>query len=95
MTPPPTRRTLLGLGLDGSGTGPASADGQTRVTRGDDYVLMGGAAPLHDAMIEVAEHVVEGCRAEGTSLGRAPRELIHEILTDLAGHGEDDVPRRG
>ena len=82
---PHPRRTLLGLGLDGSGTGPASADGQTRLTRGEDYVLVGGAEPLHDAMVDLAEHVVAGCRAEGTSLGRAPKELIHEILTDLAG----------
>ena len=37
------RRTLVGVALDGAGLGPESSDGATRVTHGEDYVLMGGA----------------------------------------------------
>ncbi len=88
----PARRTLVGFGLDGAGLGPASRDGETRVTQGDDYVLMGGAAPLHSQMQDLAETMAQACRDEGTTLGQAPKELIEEILSEMAA--DDGPPQR-
>ncbi len=81
---PAARRTLLGLGLDGSGLGPESEDGETRMTQGEDYVLMGGSEALHEHMQDLAEAISEGCRSEGTTLGQASGELLRDILEDLA-----------
>lgn len=87
-TPEGKRRGLLGVGLDGSGLGPESRDGQTRVTNGDDYVLLGGSEPLHEAMQEIAETIADACRSEGTTIGSAPPELLREIVEDLT---DDDA----
>ena len=82
---PKSRRTaLLGVGLDGAGLGPKSADGVTRVTQGEDYLLLGGSEPAHEQMQDVAETVAEACRDEGTTLGKAPAGLVKEILSDLS-----------
>ena len=89
----PTRRMLLGVGLDGAGLGPESSDGQTRVTRGDDYVLMGGSETTHAGLQHMAETVAETCRDEGTSIGEAPQELLHEILQHLGGSDGNDARR--
>ena len=77
------RAGLFGLGLDGAGLGPESSDGQTRVTTGDDYLLVGGSEDLHETMQDVAETIADACRAEGTTIGRAPKELLREIVDDL------------
>lgn len=92
----PTRRQVLGLGLDGHGLGPQSADGMTRLTHGDDYVLVGGSEHAHRTMQAFVEHLVDACRSEGTTLGEAPPELLEEILTELAeDEDEPRPPRRG
>ncbi len=87
---PERPNALFGVGLDGAGLGPESNDGQTRVTRGEDYLLVGGSEPLHEAMQDVAETISDACRSEGTTLGAAPPELLREIVEDL-GRDDDDA----
>lgn len=85
------RPGLLGVGLDGAGLGPDSADGQTRITNGDGYVLVGGSEPLHEAMQDVAETIADACRSEGTTIDSAPQELLREIVEDIA-RDDDESP---
>lgn len=63
-----TRRTaaLLGLGLD-------AQDGQTRITRGENFLLYGGSSETHSSMQETAIKINEkldrrGKRLEDVSL---------------------------
>ena len=90
----PARPRLLGLGLDGHGMGPESEDGMTRLTQGEDYVLLGGSEDMHRTMQDFAEDLLAACQSEGTTLGDAPGELLSEILADFAADDEPPLPRR-
>lgn len=60
---------LLGLGLD-------NADGHTRLTRGENFVLYGGSQETHAAMQETVIKVNEQLARRGKRLEDAtPREL--------------------
>lgn len=72
---------LLGIGLDGD-------DGQTRVTRGKNFVLWGGSQETHSVMQETAIKVNErldqkGKRLEDVSVNEL-RDIIHDV-TDSIG----------
>ena len=62
----PSRTKLLGLGLDGT-------DGHTRLTRGDDFMLCGGA------IIEVVD-------GEAVSMDQGRLERMRRRLTTLRRH---------
>jgi len=71
---------LLGVGLDGS-------DGHVRVTRGDNFHLVGGSEDTHGVMQEKAIKFNEKLRGRGKRLEDVSRdefrEIAHEIgLTD-------------
>lgn len=73
---------LLGLAFD-------TDDGQTRVTRGKNFLLWGGSKDTHCFMQETAVKINEGLdkrgiRLEDVSLGEL-REICHEV-TDSAGN---------
>jgi hypothetical protein len=60
---------LLGLGLD-------NPDGQTRLTRGENFVLFGGSQETHAAMQETVIKVNEQLAKRGKRLeDTTPREL--------------------
>jgi hypothetical protein len=79
----PTRRTskkrsgaslLVGVGLDG--------DGETRITRGRDFVLAGGSKETHERMTEHAVRVNEELDRRGMALGdvRSAEELREIVV---------------
>lgn len=52
------RGGLLALGLDGS-------DGHKRVTKGDDFLLLGGSEQTHERMQEIVLRMDEALRRRG------------------------------
>jgi hypothetical protein len=82
---PQKKAALLGLGLDHD-------DGQTRVTRGKNFLLWGGSQETHGMMQETAIKVNErldkqGKRLEDVSV-RELREICHDV-TDSIGRKTD------
>ena len=71
-----TRKSLLGLGLDGQ-------DGHTRITRGEDLLLMGGSEDTHGRMKETALKLRERLKKRGRSIESASTEELREIIHDL------------
>jgi hypothetical protein len=63
-------RFLMGVGLD--------SDGHARVTRGEDYVLVGGSEGTHGRMQEDVERFRENLRSMGTDLQSATGEEMLE-----------------
>ena len=71
---------LVGIGLDGD-------DGQTRVTRGKNFVLWGGSQETHSVMQETAIKVNErldqkGKRMEDVSVNEL-RDIIHDVADSM------------
>ena len=78
---PPKEKALLGVGLD-------NTDGETRLTRGKNFTLVGGSQETHAVMQETALKVNEQLDRKGKSLGEvAPAELRDMIMeiTDKIG----------
>lgn len=76
---------LLGLAFD-------NTDGQTRLTRGDNFLLVGGSRDTHAMMQETAvkinEHLAHrGKRLEDVSLGEL-RDICHRV-TDSIRRGQE------
>ena len=71
---PPKEKALLGVGLD-------SSDGETRLTRGKNFTLVGGSQETHSVMQETAIKVNERLDRKGKTLNEvAPAELRDMIL---------------
>jgi hypothetical protein len=75
--PRPKRRSgkslLLGVGLDG--------DGEKRVTKGKDFLLVGGSEATHERMTEHAIRLNEELDRRGIELSDVrSAEEMHEIL---------------
>jgi hypothetical protein len=73
---------LLGLGLD-------KDDDQTRVTRGENFLLWGGSKDTHAVMQETALKINEkldrrGKRLEDVSLTEL-RDICHEVKESVEG----------
>jgi len=67
---------LLGLGLD-------AADGHTRLTRGENFVLFGGSEGTHAAMQETAIKFNERLSRRGRRLEDASVEELRDIWRDI------------
>lgn len=63
-------RFLMGVGLD--------SDGHARLTRGEDYVLVGGSEETHGRMQEEVERFCENLREMGADLQTATGEEMLE-----------------
>ncbi len=79
---PEKSAALLGLGLDGN-------DGQTRVTKGENFLLWGGSKDTHERMQETAVKINEklderGKRLEETSIEEL-REIAQEVRDSVGG----------
>jgi hypothetical protein len=67
---------LLGLGLDGK-------DGHIRLTRGDNFHLVGGSEETHGSMQEKAVKFNEKLRERGRRLEDISREEFRDIAHDI------------
>ena len=81
---PAKSAALLGLGLDND-------DGHTRLTRGKNFVLLGGSQDTHRAMQETAIKINErldrrGKRLEDVSI-KELREICHDVKDSLGKCG--------
>ncbi|NMC20828.1 MAG: hypothetical protein GYA33_10455 [Thermogutta sp.] len=78
---------MLGIGLDGG-------DGQTRITRGKNFVLWGGSQDTHAIMQETAIKVNESLDKQGKQLEDVTpselREIFHQVTDSLGIHREGE-----
>ena len=71
---------LLGLGLD-------NTDGEVRITRGDNFHLLGGSQETHESMQEKCIKFNEKLQARGKQL----EELERHEFVDLADECEMNI----
>jgi hypothetical protein len=64
---------LLGIGLD-------QDDDQKRITRGEEFVLIGGSEDTHERMQEVAIRFEESLKERGIRLRDASPEEVIDLL---------------
>jgi hypothetical protein len=69
---PKRKAHLLGLGLD--------SDGHKRITKADNFTLVGGTQETHEVMTEKAIKINEKLKARGKRL----EEVSHEEFSDIA-----------
>jgi hypothetical protein len=67
---------ILGLALDGK-------DGETRITKGDEFVLLGGSEETHERMQDFAVHVTERLAKKGKKISDATFREIQAVARDL------------
>ncbi len=75
-----SEKKILGLGLD-------NEDGQTRVTRGKNFHLIGGSHETHESMQEKCVRLNEKLDRRGKELS----DLEHQEFLDLAGECDMNV----
>ncbi len=68
---------LLGLGLDND-------DGHTRLTRGKNFLLVGGSQETHAAMQETAVKINESLDKRGKRLEDVSVRELRDICRDVA-----------
>ena len=66
---------LLGVGLD-------STDGHKRVSRSDEFLLVGGSKETHENMQDIAIRFAESLRDKGKRLEEASVEEVIDLLND-------------
>ena len=62
---------MLGVGLD--------SDGHKRITKGENFALVGGSAETHDCMVEKAVKINERLSKRGKNLDNVSREEFADI----------------
>jgi hypothetical protein len=73
---PKKQAAMLGLGFDAD-------DGQTRITKGDNFLLYGGSKDTHAVMQETAVKINERLDERGMKLENAPRRELREITAEV------------
>jgi len=71
------RAMLLGLGLD-------NRDGHRRITRGDNFCLVGGSEETHDRMTETVVRFNERLARRGKELHELSREEFNDMMQEAA-----------
>ena len=71
------QRILLGMGFD-------NKDGHKRLTKGEDFVLMGGSEATHEKMTETAIKVSEKLAKKGRSIRTASDEELRDVFGELS-----------
>lgn len=66
---------LLGIGLD-------NHDGHDRVTRGDDFLLLGGSEETHERMQDLVIRVEERLKRKGKRISDLQREEFEDTVRD-------------
>ena len=70
------KASLVGLAFDGD-------DGQTRLTRGENFVLCGGSSETHAVMQETAVKINEQLDRRGRRLEDVSAHELRDIFEDL------------
>ncbi len=68
---------LLGLGLD-------NKDGHRRLTKGDNFCLVGGSEETHERMTETAIKFNERLARKGKALGELAPEEFRDMMREAA-----------
>jgi hypothetical protein len=66
---------ILGLGLD--------SDGHKRITKGDNFTLVGGTQDTHEQMTETAIKLNEKLKARGKQLETVSKEEFDDIAHEV------------
>ncbi len=66
---------LLGIGLDND-------DGHLRITRGENFRLVGGSEETHECMSETAVKLNEKLKQRGRALGDVGHEELRDLLAE-------------
>ena len=69
------KAVLLGVGLD--------SDGHQRVTRGNNFALVGGTQETHEQMTEQAVKINEKLKSRGKQLEEVSREEFDDIAREV------------
>lgn len=69
---------MMGLGLD-------NRDGHKRITKGDNFVLVGGSEETHERMTETAIKVNEKLAAKGKTLNDVSGEEFRDLIQECSG----------
>jgi hypothetical protein len=64
---------LLGVGID-------SADGHKRITRSEEFLLVGGSKETHENMQDIAIRFSDSLKKKGKRLPETPVEEVIELL---------------
>jgi len=68
---------MMGLGLD-------NKDGHKRVTKGDNFCLLGGSEETHERMIETSVKVNEKLAKKGKNLSEVSKEEFTDIVREAS-----------
>ena len=71
---PDSMRMLMGLGLD------RDPEGHARITKGEDFLLLGGSGETHEAMQEQVERFNHSLKKMGTNLQHATDSEMREAI---------------
>jgi hypothetical protein len=66
---------LIGVGLDGQ-------DGHRRMTKGDDFLLVGGSAETHERMQDLVVRMHEKLKRKGRRIGDLTRREFEDLARD-------------
>ena len=67
---------LIGVGLD-------NADGHTRITKGEHFVLLGGSSETHEQMQEFTIKLTERLAKQGKRIPDATIRELRDLVSDL------------
>ena len=76
---PEQKSAMLGIGLD-------NKDGHKRITKGDNFMLVGGSEETHERMTETAIKVNEKLASKGKTLDSISREEFFDIVSECSDH---------
>ena len=76
-----SKAMILGMGLD--------SDGHKRITKGDNFALVGGTKETHEEMTEKAVKINEKLNERGKRLDDVSREEFDDIAHDVGLHRFD------
>ena len=72
---PKRKAALLGVGLD--------SDGHKRITKGDNFLLVGGTQETHEVMTEKTIKINEKLKARGKRLETVSKEEFDDIAHEV------------
>jgi hypothetical protein len=72
---PKRKAALLGVGLD--------SDGHKRITKGDNFLLVGGTQETHEVMTEKTIKLNEKLKARGKQLETVSKEEFDDIAHEV------------
>ena len=73
------KKLLLGVGLD-------NQDGHKRITKGDNFCLVGGSEETHESMTETAVKFNEKLSRKGKTLDDLSREEFLDMMQEASDH---------